>query len=101
MPNKSETVLVYITLQDGKAVDSCGIVKGRPSYDRSSEHYLKITKKLAIFIGSTKVPNNIIGNPGFRAFVKILDSRYPAPGRTLISKELDKVLVTLKQIYMP
>ena len=72
-------------------------LKGRPSYDRSSERYLKVTKQLAIFIGSTNVPNSIVENPEFRAFVKILDSRYPVPGRTLISKELDKVLVTLKQ----
>ena len=59
--------------------------KGRPIYEKSRECCLMITKQLVIFIASTNVPNSIIENADFRDFVKILDSRYPVPGRTLIA----------------
>lgn len=72
-------------------------LKIKTSYDKNSQRYLNLTKHLAIFIGSTSIPNSIVENLEFRSFVKALDCRYPAPGRTLIAKELDKVLVTLKQ----
>ena len=70
--------------------------KGKSPYDRDSERYMRITKSLAIFIGSTNAPNSIVENAEFKSFVNVLDSQYPMPGRTLIGKELDKVLVTLK-----
>lgn len=35
-------------------------------------------------------------NPEFRCLVNIINSQYPVPGRMFISKELDKVLITLK-----
>ena len=57
---------------------------------------MRITKSPAIFIGSTNVPNSIVENAEFKSFVNVLNSPYPMPGRTLIGKELDKVLVTLK-----
>ena len=49
-----------------------------------------------MFIGSTNISNSIVENEEFWLLVKVLDSRYPMPGRTLIGKELDKVLATLK-----
>ena len=69
-------------------------LKGKPAYPTTSERYLKITRQLAIFIGGTNVPNSIVENKAFKSFVK---SRYPVPSRALISKESDKVLITLKQ----
>ena len=81
----------------GKQLSVVESFKGRSKYDKSSPRYLQITKALAIFIGSTNVANSIIENDEFRSLVKVLDSRYPMPGRTLIGKELDKVLATLKQ----
>ena len=72
-------------------------LKGKSMYDKTSDRYLMITKQLTIFIGSSNVPNSIVENEEFKSFIKTLDSRYPVPGRALISKELDKVLVTLKQ----
>ena len=71
--------------------------QGKPAYLKTSERYLTITRQLAIFIGGTNVPNSIVENEAFKSFVKSLDSRYPVPGRALISKELDKVVITLKQ----
>ena len=72
--------------------------KGKPAYLKTSERYLTITRQLTIFIGGTNVPNSIVENEAFKSFVKSLDSRYPVPGsRALISNELDKVVITLKQ----
>ena len=74
----------------GKQLSVVESFKGRSKYDKSSSRYLQITKALAIFIGSTNVANSIVENDEFRSLVKVLDSRYPMPGRALISKELDK-----------
>ena len=63
-------------------------------YDKHSERYLTITKHIFC---STNVPNSIVENAEFKSLIKVLDGRYPLPGKTLIGKELDKVLVTLKQ----
>ena len=71
--------------------------KGKPTYPTTSECYLTISRQLAIFIGGTNVPNSIVENEAFKSFVKSLDSRYPVPGRALINKELDKVVIILKQ----
>ena len=70
--------------------------KHRQVYDRSSDRYKCITKRLAVFVGSSNTPNSVVENVDFQQFVKSLDSRYPIPGRTLLGKELDKVLVDLK-----
>ena len=48
-------------------------------YDRSSERCRRITKKLAIFVGSTNSPNSIVENTEFRQFVATLDTRFPMP----------------------
>ena len=40
-------------------------LKGKTSYDKNSQRYLNLTKHLAIFIGSTSVPNSIVENPEF------------------------------------
>ena len=66
-------------------------LQGKCEYDRNSEWYKNITKKLAVFVGSS-----IVENVKFQQFIKSLDSRYPLPSRTLLGKELDKVLVDLK-----
>ena len=65
-------------------------------YDRSSERCLRITKKLAIFVGSTNSPNSIVENAEFRQCVATLDARFPMPSRTLLRKELDKVFFDMK-----
>ena len=80
----------------GKQITVIESFKGKSQYDKSSQRYLHITKQLAIFIGSTNVPNSIVEDAEFRSLIKVLDSRYPMPSRTLIGKELDKVLATLK-----
>lgn len=73
--------------------------KGKSPYDKKSERYLTITKHVAIFIGSSNVPNSIVENAEFKSLIEVLDSRYPLPGRTLIGKELDKVLATFKIMF--
>ena len=72
-------------------------------YDTKSPRCQQITRKLAIFVGSTNVPNSLVENMEFRSLVETLDPRYPMPSRTLISKEIDKVLFDVKaniQIFL-
>ena len=65
-------------------------------YDTSSHRCQQLTRKLAIFVGATSVPNSIVENVEFRALLETLDPRYPVPSTTLIGKEIDKVLVDMK-----
>ena len=78
-------------------------LSGRPKYDRDSQRYTSITKRLAVFVGATNTPNSIVENSEFQRFMESLDPRYPIPSRTLLNKELDKVMFDLKatiQTYM-
>ena len=61
-------------------------LKVRSVYSKDSER-----KKLAIFIGSSNVSNNVVENLEFRDFVNMLDRRYEMPGRGTISKEINSV----------
>lgn len=65
-------------------------------YDKSSSRNLEITRKLAIFVGSSNVCLNIVENLEFRDLLSTLDSHYSAPSRTLIVKEVQKILIELK-----
>ena len=78
--------------------------QGKCEYDRNSERYKNITKRLAVFVGSSSMPNSIVENVEFQQLIKSLDPRYPLPSRALLGKELDKVLIDLKAIihtYLP
>ena len=44
---------------------------------------------VAVFVGSTNTTNNIVNNPEFQSFVKVVDSRYLIPGRMLLNKKMD------------
>ena len=65
-------------------------------YSKESVRYREICKKLAIFIGSTNVPNSIVENLEFKDLLFTMDSRFVVPGRSVVGKELDKVLIELK-----
>ena len=81
----------------GKQITVIESFKGKSQYDKSSQRYLHITKQLAISIGSSNVSHSIVEDAEFRSLIKVLDSRYPIPSRTLLGKELDKVLATFKE----
>ena len=68
----------------------------KPEYDRGSDRYKIITKKLAVFVGATNMPNSIVENPEFRALLKACDPRYPLPGRAAVGKEINLVLAEVK-----
>ena len=55
-----------------------------------------ITRKLAIFVGSSNVAYRIVENFEFRDLLTTLDPRYPVPGRTALGKQLSCVLIELK-----
>ena len=65
-------------------------------YSRDSHQYKVITRKLAIFVGSSNVAHCIVENFEFRDLLTTLDPRYPVPGRTALGKQLSCVLIELK-----
>lgn len=65
-------------------------------YSKESDKYKAITRKLAIFVGSSNVANSITENLEFKDLLHTMDPRYPVPGRSSIHKELDKVMIELK-----
>ena len=65
-------------------------------YNVTSYRCQLLTRKLAVFIGSTCVPNSLVESSEFRSLLEALDPRYPVPGRTHIGKEIDKVLVDMR-----
>lgn len=65
-------------------------------YKKESERYLTITRKLAVFVGSNNVANRVVETAEFRDLLHVLDSRYKVPGRAVITKEVEKVLIEIK-----
>jgi len=55
-----------------------------------------ITRKLAIFVGSSNVANRMADCVEFRELLATLDPRCPVPARTAIGKELSRVFKELK-----
>ena len=72
------------------------VLHKRTMYEKDSERYKKITRRLAVFVGSTNVANTIVDTPEFRELLLELDPRYLAPGRAAVSQEVNKVLLDLK-----
>lgn len=58
------------------------------SYKRESAHYKEIKRKLAIFIGTTNTPINIVEHTA--------DQRYLVPSRSVVNKKLEAVLIEMK-----
>ena len=65
-------------------------------YDRANDRYKSITWKLAIFVGTSNVPNSLVENLEFCDLLNNADPRYTPPSRTVISKEIEKVLIKMK-----
>ena len=57
---------------------------------------MEITRKLAIFVGSTNVPNSIVTSPEFCDLLTTADPCYSVLGRAAISNEIDKILIDMK-----
>ena len=65
-------------------------------YDKTSNQWQEITRKMAIFIASSSVPNSIVENAEFRLLIEALDPRYQTPSRSKMSKEMDLLMDDLK-----
>lgn len=66
-------------------------------YDKDSKKQLAITKKLAIFVGSTNVPLSLIDRPELRDLLAEMDQQYQVPHRKKLGEEIEKVYNGLKQ----
>ena len=66
------------------------------AYDKSNHKYKAITRKLAIFVGTTSVPNSIVENLAFKDLLHTADPRYKVPSRTVVRKELESVYIEMR-----
>ena len=55
-------------------------LRQKKRYATGSPRYLEITRKLAIFVGSTNVPNSIVRSPEFCDLLTTADPCYSVPG---------------------
>lgn len=68
-------------------------------YERGSEHYQKIARKLAMYVASNNVAISVVENEDFISLIGALDSRYSLPVRTVLNKEIEKpVLVIIEKV---
>lgn len=65
-------------------------------YNKESCRYTAITQKLAIFVVATNVPFSLFDNEEFRELLHEIDRRYEVPHRKVISQEIDKEFIHLK-----
>ena len=71
--------------------------------EKYGKDHKQITMKLAVFVASTSTPNSIVENTAFVSLVEELDSQYPVPSRYVLGKQIDEVMIALKeniQAYM-
>jgi len=54
-------------------------------YRKDSEKYRKITRKVAVIVGTSNVANSIVESPEFQEFVSELNQQHPVPGHAAIS----------------
>ena len=66
-------------------------------YSNGSKRQMAITKKLAVFVGSTNVPLSLVDNLEFRDLLFEMDKRYSVPHRKKISQEIEQIYQTMKQ----
>ena len=71
-------------------------LKSDMTYDKSSRKYKAITKKLAVFIGTSNVATSLVDNLEFRELLLELDKQYNPPGRKGLSKEIEGIAYELK-----
>ncbi len=70
----------------------------RPSlYPNDSKKQICITRKLALFVGSTNVLLSLVDCPEFRELLKEMDKQYNVPHRKKLGHEIDQVYEDLKQ----
>ena len=65
-------------------------------YPKDSNQYKAITRKLAIFVGSSSVANSIVENLEFVDLLNTINPRSSVPGRAAIHRELNIVLIELR-----
>ena len=74
------------------------VVHGRRMYSVDSERYGCVTKQLTTFIGFTNVSISLVDNEAFKKLTQVLDSCYEMPGCTKIGKEIDVIMIKLKEV---
>ena len=65
-------------------------------YPQDSRKAQSITKKLALFVGSTSVPLSLVECPEFQELLHEMDKQYKIPLRYKLGKEIDKLYGELK-----
>lgn len=64
--------------------------------EKKAKREAESTTKLAIFVGTTNVPNSIEENLAFKDLLHTADPRYNVPSRTVDTRKLESVYIKLK-----
>ena len=73
------------------------IARQKKMYEVHSVKQRSITKRMAIFVGSSNVALSLVENVEFQELIHELDPRYQVPGRFKIGKDLDLIYSKLKR----
>ena len=65
-------------------------------YPKDSKKQLAITRKLAVFVGTTNAPISVVDGPEFRDLLTETNGQYEIPGRKKVAKEIENVYTELK-----
>ena len=65
-------------------------------YKKDSDQHKLLTRKLAVFVGSSNIANRIVESLDFWDLLHCLDHRCQVPGRAAVKKELLQVMIELK-----
>lgn len=93
---KKESIQKAKSLKVSHQLTLADTLQSKAAYSKESQRYREICKKLAIFVGITNVPNSIVENLEFKDLLHTMDNCFVVPGRSVVGKELNKVLIELK-----
>ena len=93
---KQEALKEKASLKVSKQLTLSQSLQSKVKYDKTSDRYTSITRKLASFIGTSNVPNSLVENLEFCDLLNTTDPRYTPPSRTVVRKEIEKIYIEMK-----
>lgn len=92
---KSKSISSVLNKRKGGQISINEMLKPK-KFAPDSEKYKRITRKMAIFIGSAPVSHSLVENDEFRELIGELEPRYVLPGRGGIRSDLFRLVSKLK-----
>lgn len=84
------------SLKAAKQLTLAVSLKTSSTYRNNSDRYKQITRNFQCSLVAANVATAVVENLKFRDLLHTLDKRYQVPGRSVITKELQQVVIELK-----